>query len=82
MSRSLVAVAALLVSTVLTAAAAEAKDEYWAQICGRSGCKIVKDRFVGAALTTEANRRAMPRTSIGRSKFWVEVLPAASAEAD
>jgi hypothetical protein len=54
MSRLLAAVAGLLISSALAAPAAGAKDEYWTQICGQSGCKIVKDRFVAAALTSEA----------------------------
>jgi hypothetical protein len=37
--------------------AAGAKDEYWAQICGSRGCKLVKDRLVAAALTSEAQER-------------------------
>src|SRR5205823_4950410 len=54
MSRLLAAVAGFLVTAALAAGQAGAKEEYWAQICGRSGCKIVKDRFVAAALTSEA----------------------------
>jgi hypothetical protein len=53
-SRLLVAVIGLLISAALSASTAGAKEEYWAQICGQSGCKIVKDRFVAAALTSEA----------------------------
>jgi hypothetical protein len=54
MSRLLATVAGLLIGAALAVPAAGAKDEYWTQICGQSGCRIVKDRFVAAALTSEA----------------------------
>jgi hypothetical protein len=56
MSRSLPAIAGLLICAAL-AAPAGAKDENWAQICGRNGCKILKDRLVTAALTGEAEEQ-------------------------
>jgi hypothetical protein len=75
MRRLLIAAVACLI-VALSASLAGAKDEYWAQICGRNGCKIIKDRFVAAALTSEAEehgsrRRALDAGSAYRVRYAV-----------
>jgi hypothetical protein len=81
MSRLLAAVGGLLISAALTVPAAGAKEEYWAQICGRSGCKIVKDRFVAAALTSEAEEHGSKvRSSLGVPAYTVRYAVPNSGE--
>jgi hypothetical protein len=81
MYRLLAAAAGLLISTALTAPAAGAKEEYWAQICGRSGCKLVKDRFVAAALTSEAEEHgSKARSSPGAPAYTVRYAVPNSGE--
>lgn len=81
MLRVFAVLAGLLISTALTSPTAGAKEEYWAQICGRSGCKIVKDRFVAAALTSEAEELGSKvRSSRGVPAYTVRYAVPSSGE--
>jgi hypothetical protein len=62
--RRLVGTLSVVVVSLAAASPVGAKEEYWAQICGQSGCKVIKDRFVAAAFTTEAEERG---SSVRRS---------------
>jgi hypothetical protein len=57
MGRASVVLAMVMLVALCAAAAADAKGGYWLRICGESGCKVVKDQLVGAALSTEAETR-------------------------
>lgn len=57
MGRASVALVGVVVVALCAAPAAAAKGGYWVRICGESGCKVVKDRLVGAALSSEAETR-------------------------
>jgi hypothetical protein len=54
MRRTLVALVSLIALAALAAPTATAKEEFWVRICDENGCKLVKDRIVAAALSTEA----------------------------
>ena len=54
MRRTLVALVSLVALAALAAPTAAAKEELWVRICGDNGCKLVKDRLVVAALSSEA----------------------------
>ena len=63
---TLVALVAHVALVALAAPAAAAKDEFWVRICGENGCKLVKDRLVAAALSSEAEELGTKvRTSLG-----------------
>jgi hypothetical protein len=79
--RFVAVLAGLLISTALTSPTAGAKEEYWAQICGGSGCKIVKDRFVAAALTSEAEELGSKvRSSRGVPAYTIRFAVPSSGE--
>jgi hypothetical protein len=72
MTRVLVALAGLLAGAAFAVPTAGAKGEFWARICGESGCKVIKDRLVGAALTGEAEQHGSKvRTSPGVPAYTV-----------
>lgn len=57
MGRASVVLAVVILVVLCVVSAAIAKGGYWLQICGESGCKVVKDQLVGAALSSEAETR-------------------------
>jgi hypothetical protein len=67
--RRLVGTPSVVVVSLAAASPVGAKEEYWAQICGQSGCKFIKDRFAAAALTTEAEERGVERAALGRRRL-------------
>jgi hypothetical protein len=80
MCRSVAVIVGLLIGAGL-AAPAGAKDEAWAQICGRNGCKIVKDRLVTAALTSEAEEQGRKvRSSQSGPAYTVRYVARDSSE--
>jgi hypothetical protein len=57
-------------------ASVSAKDEYSLQLCGRSGCKLVTDRIVAAALSQEVTDFGMPAPArVSAPFFTVRYLP-------
>jgi hypothetical protein len=71
-SRTLLALVSLVALAALAAPTAAAKGEFWVRICGDNGCKLVKDRLVAAALSSEAEEvGTMVRTSLGVTVYSV-----------
>jgi hypothetical protein len=59
-------------------AAAPAKDDYFLQLCGRSGCKLVTDRIVAAALSQEVTDFGVPAAGqVAAPFFTVQYVPRA-----
>jgi hypothetical protein len=57
-------------------AVAPAKDEYSLELCGRSGCKLVTDRIVAAALSQEVTDFGVPAPGrVAAPFFTVRYLP-------
>jgi hypothetical protein len=52
--RTLLALVSLVALAALAAPTAAAKEDFWVRICGENGCKLVKDRLMAAALSSEA----------------------------
>ena len=72
MRRTLIALVSLVALAALAAPTAAAKEEFWVRICGENACKLVKDRLLAAALSTEAEELGTKvRTSLGVPAYSV-----------
>src|ERR1700693_5200999 len=75
MRRSLVALGSLVVLAALAAQTAAAKDATWLRVCGETGCKLVSDQGIDAALLTEAEQYgAKARASMQVPVYEVTVV--------
>jgi hypothetical protein len=79
--RNEIRIAAVAVSVALALPATTvAKDEYWLKLCGETGCKLVTDRIVAAALSQETDDFGVVAPARVTSPFFtVQYVPAGRA---
>jgi hypothetical protein len=74
-TKNLIGGATLSIALALPATTA-AKDDYWLKLCGESGCKLVTDRIVAAALSQETGEFGVVAPARVSSPFFtVQYVP-------